>query len=156
MKRMALLSAAALLLISGCAGLSSKKDNGVPANPEMLEPQAMLRFSDIPVPAGFKLLPRESYSFENAGIRVGLLKFQGKATADQAVNFYKEQMSMYNWNLLNIIEYGDRLMNFERDSETCVITIVPKGKSTTIVISMGPKSQFPKRMEKERADKGVK
>ncbi|MFA4984337.1 MAG: hypothetical protein WC559_03375 [Candidatus Omnitrophota bacterium] len=156
MKKAVLCLVAAMFVVSGCAGFSNRKDSGVPANPEILEPQVTLRFNDVPVPAGFKLLPKESYSFENAGIRVGLLKYQGKAAADQVVNFYKEQMSMYNWNLLNIIEYGDRLMNFERDSETCVINIIPRGKNVTVVISMGPKSQFPRRMEKEKREKGVK
>jgi len=155
MKRgLILLLVLAIFTATGCA--ITKKNKDVAANPAILEPQATLRFNDVPVPAGFRLIPKESYSFENAGVRVGLLKYQGKADPDAVTNFYKEQMALYNWNLLNIIEYGQRLLNFERDTETCVITLAPKGRSITIVISMGPKSQFPKKMDKGKIDKAIK
>ncbi len=107
----------------------------------MLEPQTTLKFSDVPVPVGLKSLPQQSYSFESSGVRVGVLKYQGKANADQVINFYKEQMAMYNWNLVNVVEYGQRLINFERENETCIITIEPRGNSVTLIISLGPKSQ---------------
>ncbi|MDD5465337.1 MAG: hypothetical protein PHP73_03235 [Candidatus Omnitrophica bacterium] len=122
----------------GCSTLS---DNPKSINPGLLEPQATLKFSDVPVPVGLKSLPQESYSFESSGVRVGVLKYQGKANADQVINFYKEQMAMYNWNLVNIVEYGQRLINFERENETCIITLEPKGNNITLTISLGPKSQ---------------
>ena len=142
--------ALSIFVFTGCAGMSKKeKDLGTA---QLLEPQAALKFSDVPVPIGFKALPQESYSFENSGMRVGLLKYQGKANPDQVVNFYKEQMSMYNWNLVNIIEYGQRLLNFERDNESCIVTLLPKGNNVTITISLGPKSQT----VSKKAEKPVK
>ena len=109
-----------------------------------IEPQAILKFSDLPIPAGLKSLPQASYSFENAGVRVAVLKYQGKVNIDQVINFYKEQMPMYNWNLINIIEYGQRLLNFERENETCIITIQVAGfwnEDALVTVSLGPKSQ---------------
>lgn len=114
-----------------------------------LEPQAILKLSDVPIPAGLKALPQKSYSFENAGVRVAVLKYQGKANIDQVINFYKEQMPSYNWNLINIIEYGQRLLNFEREDETCIITVQVAGfwgEDALVTVSLGPKSQtLPKR-----------
>ncbi len=130
----------------GCANLT-RKFKSRPSTGS-LEPQAIGKFSDIPVPSGFKLLPEDSYAFESVNLRVAVLKYQGKASPDQVVDFYKEQMLMYNWNLLNIIEYGQRLMNFDRDTETCIITLEPKGSGTLITISIGPKSQVRKKSEK--------
>jgi hypothetical protein len=124
---------------SGCA--MTQQDKSLSSNSSTLEPQAMIKFSDVPVPSGFKSLPAQSYTFESSGVRVGVLKFQGKAEPDQIVNFYKEQMPMYNWNLLNVVEYGDRLLNFDRENETCVITLLTKGKTVIITVSLGPKSQ---------------
>ncbi len=138
-----LLPAAFCLLatvLTGCASLSGNSD-AKSANPGMLEPQAILKFSDIPVPVGLRNLPNQSYSFESSGVRVGVLKYQGKNSPDQVVSFYKEQMAMYNWNLVNIVEYGQRLLNFERENESCIITIEPKGSSIILIISLGPKSQ---------------
>lgn len=129
-----------ILFIFGCAGLS-KKDDGLSKNSSLLEPSGIFKFSDVPIPIGFKPLPQNSYSFESSGVRVGVLKYQGKANADQVVNFYKEQMPMYNWALLNVIEYGERLINFERENESCIITLEPKGSTVIITVSLGPKSQ---------------
>lgn len=130
----------AFMLSSGCVAVTQGDKSMV--NPGLLEPQAKLKLSDVPVPMGFKLIPQESYTFEASGVRVALLKYQGKVKdADQLVNFYKEQMAIYNWNLLNVIEYGQRLLNFDRESETCIISLLPKGSSAVVTISIGPKAQ---------------
>jgi len=134
----------AVLSLTGCANLMNR-GNGPMAT---LEPQANLRFSDIPVPAGFKPLDRDSYNFESSGVRVGVLKYQGKANPEQVVNFYKEQMPMYNWNLLNVVEYGERMLNFDRELETCVVRLSGNGNKVIITVSLGPKSQITKKAAK--------
>lgn len=128
------------VFLMGCSTFSDSP-NTKSGNPGALEPQAILKFSDVPVPVGLKSLPEQSYSFESSGVRVGVLKYRGKNNPDQVVNFYKEQMAMYNWNLVNIVEYGQRLLNFERENETCIITLEPKGSTVILTISLGPKSQ---------------
>ncbi len=138
-----LLACSCVLMLSGCAW-TSKQDTQM-TNPGLLEPQATLKYNDIPVPARFKLIAQDSYSFESAGVRVGLLKYKGKAEPQQVVNFYKEQMPMYSWNLLNVIEYGQCILNFEREQESCIVNMLAKGKSITLTISVGPKAQFSKK-----------
>jgi hypothetical protein len=135
-----------VILISGCATLFKKDaQTGIPA---LLEPSMMLKFADVPYPTGFKPLSKDSYTFESQGVRVAVLRYRGKAGADQVVNFYKEQMPMYNWALLNSVEYGERLLNFDRENETCIVSLLPKGSSVTITISIGPKPQISKRSDK--------
>ena len=130
------------VILAGCGSLrSSPKD--APSS-SFLEPQATMKFSDVPVPAGFKFLPQDSYSFESSGVRVGILKYHGKANPDAVSTFFKEQMPMYNWALLNSMEYGQRLLNFEREQESCIITMNGKGNSITLAISVGPKSAVKK------------
>jgi len=131
------LSASCFLLTTALTGCSTVSNSRI-------EPQTIIKFTDVPIPAGLKPLSQASYSFESSGVRVGVLKYQGKANIDQVINFYKEQMPMYNWNLVNIIEYNQRLMNFERENETCIITIQPAGfwnEDALVTISLGPKSQ---------------
>ncbi|MCG2714657.1 MAG: hypothetical protein L6308_07495 [Candidatus Omnitrophica bacterium] len=142
-KKLFFLSSTCFLLITALMGCTTITENKAPASsPDSLSPQALVKFSDIPVPVGLKSLPEQSYSFESSGVRVGVLKYQGKNIPDQIVNFYKEQMPMYNWNLVNIVEYGQRLLNFERENETCIITLQSIGwGNTLLVISLGPKSQ---------------
>lgn len=134
------------VLIMGCSTAANSR----------LEPQSILKFSDVPVPAGLKPLPQISYSFENAGVRVAVLKYQGRANIDQLINFYKEQMPLYNWNLVNIIEYGQRLLNFERENETCIITLQVAGfwnEDALVTVSLGPKSQNLAKKAKKPLDK---
>lgn len=135
-----------MVTLSSCA--TTSQGSSKTSAPQVLEPQAVLKFSDLPIPSGFELLDKESYSFENAGVRVAVLKYKGKANVDQIINFYKEQMPMYGWTLLNIIEYGERLLNLEKGSELCVINLSPKGNTINMVISLGPKSQINKKTVK--------
>ncbi|MFA5093347.1 MAG: hypothetical protein WC543_05345 [Candidatus Omnitrophota bacterium] len=136
--KLSLLIFICFLLAGSFVGCSTFSDS---SKPNTLEPQAILKFSDVPVPVGLKQIPQDSYSFESSGIRVGVLKYQGKGNADQITNFYKEQMTMYNWNLINIVEYGQRLINFDRETESCIINLEPKGSSIILTIFLGPKSQ---------------
>ncbi|MBI4707775.1 MAG: hypothetical protein HY761_07620 [Candidatus Omnitrophica bacterium] len=141
-----ILAGCSVIFISGCSGLNNNASG--PGKNAFLEPQAIVKFSDIPIPAGFNLDYKDSYSFESSGIRVGVLRYTGKASTDQVINFYKEQMPMYNWRLLNVVEFGDSLLNFDRDTETCIVRLIPKGSSLILGITLGPKSQVTKRSEK--------
>lgn len=132
-----------IIALYGCVTMPDS--NKAVSQPEPLEPQALLKFNDIPIPMGFKLIPQDSYSFEASNIRVGLLKYRGKGEIEQVVSFFKEQMAVYNWNLLNVVEYGQRMLNFERESESCIVSLLPKGNNIDITITIGPKAQQPYR-----------
>jgi hypothetical protein len=110
-----------------------------------------LKFDDVPVPPGFKLLDNESFTFQNDQMRVGLLKYTGMPNANKAVEFYKTEMPMYNWDLINVIEYEQKVMNFERIDQTCIITIQPEATRTVIAIAVAPKSNTA--MTQERVQK---
>lgn len=126
------------LILSACVATSTKSSD--PTQTPMLEPAAMLKFSDIPMPASFVFFPEESYAFQSAGFRAGLLKYKGKASGEQTVVFFKEQMPLYNWQLMNIVEHGRRMISFEKEQESCIITIDEKGKNAEITVSIAPKS----------------
>lgn len=142
-----------LFFLAGCATTSKSSD---PTQVPALEPAALLKFSDIPVPAVFKFAPEESYAFQTTGFRAGLLKYNGKAGGEQAVVFFKEQMPLYNWQLLNIVEHGRRMLSFEKENETCIITIDEKGNRADITVSVAPKSQFSARRPPEGGGKPIK
>lgn len=146
MKNQILLLISGIFILTGC--VETLKKDKLTSTQALLEPQVISKFADLPIPVGFKLLFQDSYSFESGGVRVAMLKYQGKANPDQLVNFYKEQMLMFNWNLVNIIEYGQHLMNFERENETCTINLSSKGNSVILAISLGPKSQISRKSEK--------
>ncbi len=126
------------LNLSGCVSVQKQA-----FQPQDLKPSTMLRFSDVPVPAGFKIIPDKSFILESGGVRAGILKYKGKADAQSVVLFYRNQMPIYNWALLNVLEYDHHMLNFERENESCVITIKPGGRWVELAISLAPKSPLP-------------
>ena len=137
-----------LLYVYGCSNFMKKSDQGS-LGLGVLEPSVSAHFNDIPIPAGFRLIPADSYSFQNSNTRVALLKYIGKATPEQLINFYKERMPANNWNLINIIEYGQRYLNFDKEDEACIIVLEQRGGKVLITVSLGPKSKIQTKKAKE-------
>ncbi|MDP8229942.1 MAG: hypothetical protein P9L93_02435 [Candidatus Gorgyraea atricola] len=129
-----------LIVLSGCTTMSGSSSYSSSGDTS-LDVAAMLRLEDVPVPTGFKVLNAESFAFQNDVTRVALLKYTGSKTADQVVAFYKQQMPMYNWNPINIIEYERRMLNYEKSGESCIVTIEGKGRKSTLIIAISPKSR---------------
>ena len=131
-----------VLFLAGCATFpQNESSSDAEKNKATLSVSPLLKFDDIPIPAGFKSLDKESFAFQNDKNRVALLKYYGGRTADQVVAFYKEQMAMSNWDLVNIIEYDRKVLNYENSEESCIITIQPQGGKSLIVIALSPKSR---------------
>ncbi|MFC1658825.1 hypothetical protein ACFL1D_05530 [Candidatus Omnitrophota bacterium] len=122
-------------ILSGCVTMPTGQ-----SAVEDLQPSASLGVNDVPVPAGFTILEDKSFISQNAGMRAGILRYTGVADAENVVSFYKNQMPVHNWVLLNILEYGEQMLNFERENEICLITITPRRGRVWISISLAPKS----------------
>ncbi|MBU1061876.1 MAG: hypothetical protein KJ952_04060 [Candidatus Omnitrophica bacterium] len=136
------------ILLSGCETISKGHTYGSGSTAaSSLDVASLLRFNDVPVPAGFKILDAESFAFQNDATRVALLKYLGSRNADQTVSFYKEQMPLYKWSPINIIEYERRMLNYEKESESCIVTIESHGRKSIVIIAISPKSR-PMKVEK--------
>ena len=127
-----------LLLVAGCATAGATSQQALPLAP--LQAAATLKFSDVPVPVGFDVIENESFAFQNELARVGLLKYAGRPAIDRVVQFYREQMPLYNWGLLNVLEYEARILNFEKPDQTCIVTVGRRGDRTQITVALAPKS----------------
>ena len=131
-----------ILFLAGCATFPQSQSTGdAEKNKVVLSVAPILKFEDIPIPAGFKLLDKESFAFQNDRSRVALLKYYGGQNADQVLVFYKEQMASFNWSLVNVIEYERKVMNYENSEESCIITIQPQGGKSLVTVALSPKSR---------------
>ena len=131
-----------ILFLAGCATFPQSQSTGdAEKNKVVLSVAPILKFEDIPIPAGFKLLDKESFAFQNDKSRVALLKYYGGQNADQVLAFYKEQMASFNWFLINVIEYERKIMNYENSEESCIVTIQPQGGKSLVTIALSPKSR---------------
>ncbi|MBI1976712.1 MAG: hypothetical protein HYS56_04300 [Candidatus Omnitrophica bacterium] len=137
-----LLPALFLVVLSlGCASTTSGTRADGPV--KELGVASALKFDDVPIPVGFRILPDQSFSFQNELTRVGILRYAGRANAQRVIQFYKDQMPMYNWQFVNMIEYDRSLINFEKADQVCTITIEGGVTKTGLVIAVAPKgSQF--------------
>ncbi len=129
------------VFISGCSTLSGGRSSKSNDFERQLEVSTLLKFDDIPVPSGFKFIASESFAFQTDEIRVGLLRYTGRISPEETVVFFKEQMPLYNWKPINFIEYERRVLNFEKDEQSAVITIDGKGSSSSLVIAVSPRSE---------------
>ena len=136
-KAVILTSLSLFLTIYGCASISQRAE---PLTTTSLEVATLLKFDDIPIPSGFSFIPDKSFVFQNETFRVGLLRYTGQATGEQLIYFYKEQMPLYQWELANIVEYGQRTLSFDRRDEVCTVVIDSKGLKSNISISLAPKA----------------
>ncbi|OIO32875.1 MAG: hypothetical protein AUJ70_04420 [Candidatus Omnitrophica bacterium CG1_02_40_15] len=131
-----------LVLIAGCATFPQSESAGnAGKNKVSLSVASLLKFEDIPVPSGFKLLDKESFAFQNDKSRVALLKYYGGQNAEKVLEFYKAQMASFNWSLVNIIEYDRKVLNYENSEESCIITIQPQGGKSMVTVALSPKSR---------------
>lgn len=135
----AALLAVSVFTLSGCA-TSGSRSGDLGEAPKSLDVAMALKFEDIPIPSGFYPITPESFTFQNDVLRVGILKYAGGAKVDQVVNFYKDQMPLYNWRFMNMMEYGRRILNFDREDQTCIIVVEPAKMRTYVTITVAPKA----------------
>jgi hypothetical protein len=100
------------------------------------------RFSDVPIPRGFKLDRSKTFVYEAGEIKAGSLFYEGAADLDEIISFYRTEMPQFQWKLMSIFETNDATLYFEKPGWFCRIQIQPaKYRKTAIFVSLGPKKR---------------
>lgn len=106
---------------SGRSGVSSGSTAG--PIPELVA-MSLPPISDLPVPIGFNLDEDKSRNFSAAGARYVDHVFKGSADKFAVGRFYKRQMPIQRWALVtDMFVQGDIMLDFEKDTERCRITV---------------------------------
>ncbi|MDD5085882.1 MAG: hypothetical protein PHE61_07580 [Candidatus Omnitrophica bacterium] len=126
------------VLCHSCVSMG-EEESAAPKSVRPMPISEFFKFENIPVPEGYKLDKKKSFVFRNDVLLVAFLTYKGKSKADEVAGFFKEQLPLYGWKLVNIIEYGERVLNFEMDGQTCIITIDRRGK--TFELATAPRGQ---------------
>jgi len=137
-----------VLAVGGCATTGQGPTAGSGEAENNLAVSSVLRFDDVPVPIGFSQLPKESFIFQTESVRAGVLRYEGRASPESVMQFYKQQMPVYNWQSVNIIEFGLKQLSFEKPGQSCIVVIEGTRSKSTVTISVGPKSERPKSLLK--------
>lgn len=136
-------AAVAALALNGCVSepMRRSSDRGTLLEAEKtLNVSANLKFEDVPIPAGFNIMRDQSFVFQNASIRVGMMRYAGRASAEQVMTFFKAQMALYNWELQNVVEHLTSEMYFVKSDESCVVSIEPLATKTIVNVAISPRT----------------
>lgn len=103
-------------------------------------------FEDIPVPAGFVLIRKESYSFQNDVTRVGHLVYKGRSDINNVLAFFQQQMPLHGWQEMSYIDARSSTRYYDKEGQTCIVTVFKRSgahllHNIGIDISMRPKSK---------------
>jgi len=115
--------------------------------PKPLTVSPVMPFADVPVPAAFVQDAARSFAFQNEEVRVGLLRYTGRAEGARVIAFYREQMPAFQWTLANAVEAEPAILNFEKAGQSCIILVSRKGGRTELAIDVAPKSSRPRKLE---------
>lgn len=125
-----------LFILLGCATVPTSYKAKEPVGEIPLS--SLLRFNDIPVPETFNFDFKNSYIFENKFTRVGILRYSTRSSPEEIVAFFKTQMPSAGWSLVNIVEYGQKILSYSKEGESCVITVLPGRATSMVIISVTP------------------
>ena len=132
------------VVIAGCASLSyyspppsSKAEKG---EEKTLRKALYQKFDDLPLPQGVIIDAQNSFIFQDGGIRIAHLKCKSKLSPDVLIDYFKEELPLQGWNLINVVEYGERRLSFQKNDESLIILIYPEKRGARLVITLTPKS----------------
>ncbi len=108
----ALALAGMVVLGLGCGGPERRE------NP----PPHLMR--DVPVPAGFQFVPKESTDRSTAGVRLISHLYKGQAPVRETADFYARAMPARGWTLRDrTFNRGKERLVFEKGRETAYVTL---------------------------------
>jgi len=137
-----LIIGAAIVTIGSFAGC---KKGDQPAGSPQVAFSNDVTFEDIPVPAEFSLVRKDSYSFQNDVTRVGRLVYKGRSNINNVLAFYQQQMPLHGWQEMSYIDYRSSTRYYEKEGQSCILTVEQKPMTSwhnvRIVLSTQPRTK---------------
>lgn len=100
-------------------------------------------FEDIPIPAELKKDLGESFIYETPSIKTAIVyydSFPGYLDHSSLIIYFKNNMVAQGWKLIDLYNYKEATLSFEKGIRRCYITIFDKFLQTKVVIKVGQMS----------------
>jgi hypothetical protein len=120
--------AALFLVVSGCT-----------SSPE-LTPQSTTPIrgpGDIPIPAGFQKVEKDSVLIAIGEFQAGLVVYQGERDPSWVVDFYRKVLPAEGWKLVASFISTDSILVFTKDRQACVISVSGDPLSSRLEVRIG-------------------
>ena len=132
----------ALLMLSGCSALKSKKTSAPPNKPGQTakaEPRALYYdFGDVLLPRELKVDTENSFVFRTPGLTAGVLSLKGRVEINSLITFFENKMPVDGWQAISAFKAPRTMMLFKKQTRWCVISIMDSQFSTRVEIWVAP------------------
>ncbi len=135
----AIVLAGAITSLVGCVPPAGTATDNANEPPKPLKVSPLLKFSDLPVPMGFRIQEGESWTYTAKGVRLAELHYVGTASVSKVVSFYEEQMPVSGWEKMLSVGSEDQMrLQFKhtRKPERCRITVKRRNRLTYITLEL--------------------
>jgi len=102
---------------SGAADLHSMDS----ATDEDQSAEVSNRFTDVPVPSKFKLDRAKSFIYEAGSFKAGIITYSGWSKLDTLVDFYKKEMTNFEWEMISIFEHDNITLVYSKEGWSCTV-----------------------------------
>ena len=129
------------LIISGCAGMKSKKS--VPESqvttPKDKGPSPLYYdFGDVLIPSELKVNKKASFVYKTSGFSAGVLALSGRVEISSLFGFFESNMQKDNWRDMGSFKSPRTIMLFQKENRWCMINITEKDFKTYVEVWVAP------------------
>lgn len=135
------LIAIALILLSGCSVLKSKKSTppGASSSGSAAENAPVYYdFGDVMLPRELKVEKKDSFVFRTPGLTAGVLALSGRVEINSLIAFFENKMPVDGWRMISAFKSPRTMMLFQKQTRWCVINITEGQLSTEVEIWVAP------------------
>jgi hypothetical protein len=128
-----------VIWVLGCA--EGHQDRYTPA--ERLVRSKVFHIDDVPMPNGFKKLPK-SYGSLVGGVRSQVHYYEGPALRKSVLNFYQAEMPDFGWVEVALQDVDDEYtLRYEKKVDQCEIRIRDDGRTAKVRVVITPLRRAP-------------
>lgn len=137
----AMICAALMILISGCASLS-KDENSARSSSYVQKKNddlpSYMDFGDVLIPKELKINTEKSFIYKTVGLPAGVLALSGRVELNSLCTFFENNMAKDNWKLVSLFKSPRTLMLFQKENRWCVVNVIDGTVFTDVEIWVAP------------------
>ncbi len=137
------------LALGACAGLGAPKttsSGGSQGDSNTPTQASFTRFPDLPMPVGADLQMDQTLIFGTNDTWIGRLVIQTSHSANDMFDFYKREMTGFDWQEITSVRSKTSVMTYTRGERVATIQIegrTLRGATVTVTVSPRGAEEFP-------------
>ena len=126
------------LIISGCAGVKSKKSGSESQATTQGPSPLYYDFGDVLIPNELSVNKKESFVYKTPGFSAGVLVLSGRVAISTLIAFFENNMQKDNWRAISSFKSPRTVMLFQKENRWCIINMSEKDFKTYVEVWVAP------------------